>query len=168
MKKSTKLIIASLVAVVVTALIVVTVFIARQFIFFDKENHSLKIVGSKNGPITLFGAGKISDDIKENGYTSISMEEAKEIFVTTGDYIILDVRTQSEYANGHIPGAINVANENILDERPAELPDLDQIIYVYCRTGHRSKLASAKLAELGYTNIIEFGGILDWDGETEK
>lgn len=168
MKKSTKLIIVSLVAVVVTALIVVTVFIARQFIFFDKENHSLQIVGSKNGPITLFGAGKISEDKNQNGYISISMEEAKEIFATPGEYIILDVRTPSEYANGHIPGAINIANESIVDERPAKLPDLNQIIYVYCRTGHRSKLASAKLAELGYTNIYEFGGILDWDGETEK
>jgi len=168
MKKNTKLIIAGVIAVAAITVIAGTVFMARQLIIIDKDNHSLQIVGSKNGPITLFGAGKIPSDKNQNNYTSISMEEAKEIFANPGDYIILDVRTPSEYANGHIPGAINVANESIVDERPAELPDLNQEIYVYCRTGHRSKLASAKLAELGYTNIIEFGGILDWDGETEK
>lgn len=65
-------------------------------------------------------------------------------------------------------GAINVANEDIGAEQPAELPDIDQVIFVYCRSGRRSKEASAKLAALGYTNIYEFGGILDWDGEIEK
>ena len=73
-----------------------------------------------------------------------------------------------EFAEGHIPGAINVANEDIGAEQPAELLDLDQVIFVYCRSGRRSKEASAKLAALGYTNIYEFGGILDWDGEIEK
>jgi len=110
----------------------------------------------------------IKTDKKRAKYTSISMEEAKKIFATPGDYIILDVRTAGEYANGHIPGAINVANEKIGDKKPEELPDTDQFIYVYCRTGHRSKLASAKLAKLGYTNVIEFGGIMSWDGKIEK
>ena len=96
------------------------------------------------------------------------MEEAKEVFATSGNYIILDVRRTDEFAEGHIPGAINVANEDIGAEQPAELPDLDQVIFVYCRSGRRSKEASAKLAALGYTNIYEFGGILDWDGEIEK
>ncbi|MBP3754840.1 MAG: rhodanese-like domain-containing protein [Lachnospiraceae bacterium] len=96
------------------------------------------------------------------------MEEAKEVFETSGNYIILDVRRADEFAEGHIPGAINVANEDIGAEQPAELPDLDQVIFVYCRSGRRSKEASAKLAALGYTNIYEFGGILDWDGEIEK
>jgi rhodanese-related sulfurtransferase len=82
--------------------------------------------------------------------------------------IVLDVRTPSEFAEGHIPGAINVANEDIGAEQPIELPDLDQVIFVYCRSGRRSKEASAKLAALGYTNIYEFGGILDWDGEIEN
>ena len=82
--------------------------------------------------------------------------------------VVLDVRTAEEYAEGHIPGAINVANEDIGAEQPSELPDLDQVIFVYCRSGRRSKEASSKLAALGYTNIYEFGGILDWDGEIEK
>ena len=101
-------------------------------------------------------------------YTSITMEEAREIFATDGDYIILDVRRADEFAAGHIPGAINVANENIADAQPAELPDKDQVIYVYCRSGNRSKQASAKLAAMGYTNVIEFGGIIDWTGQIEK
>ncbi|MBO4680103.1 MAG: rhodanese-like domain-containing protein [Lachnospiraceae bacterium] len=96
------------------------------------------------------------------------MEVAKEVFETPGDYIILDVRRADEFAEGHIPGAINVANEDIGSAQPSELPDLNQVIYVYCRSGRRSKEASSKLAELGYTNIYEFGGILDWDGEIEK
>lgn len=104
----------------------------------------------------------------EYGFVSISMDEAKEIFRTPGEYIILDVRRADEFAEGHVPGAINVANENISDKAPAELPDKSQIIYVYCRSGRRSKEAAAKLAAIGYTNIIEIGGILDWNGAVEK
>ncbi len=107
-------------------------------------------------------------DKKMNGYTSITMDEAKEIFSTQGDYIILDVRRADEFAQGHIPGAINIANEDITDAEPAELPDKEQTIYVYCRSGNRSKQASAKLADMGYTHIIEFGGIIDWTGAVEK
>ena len=98
-------------------------------------------------------------------YTSITMDEAKKIFETEGDYLILDVRTAGEYASGHIPGAINVANEDIKDIEPAQLPEKDQVIYVYCRSGNRSKQAAAKLAAMGYTNIIEIGGIMDWTGD---
>ena len=103
-----------------------------------------------------------------SGYTSITMDEAKEIFGTQGDYIILDVRRADEFAQGHIPGAINIANEDIADVEPAELSDKEQTIYVYCRSGNRSKQASAKLAAMGYTHIIEFGGIIDWTGAIEK
>ena len=101
-------------------------------------------------------------------FQSITMEEAKKIFETEGDYIILDVRRADEFAKGHIPGAINIANENIKDTEPVELKDKNQTIYVYCRSGNRSRQASAKLAAMGYTNIIEFGGIMDWTGEIEK
>ena len=101
-------------------------------------------------------------------YTSIDMETAKSIFETEGDYIILDVRRTDEFADGHIPGAINVANENIQDVEPPELPEKNQTIYVYCRSGNRSKQAASKLAAMGYTNIIEFGGIMDWTGEIER
>ena len=80
----------------------------------------------------------------------------------------MDVRRADEFAEGHIPGAINIANEDILSAEPAELPDKDQVIYVYCRSGNRSKQASAKLAAMGYTNIVECGGILDWTGEVER
>ncbi len=82
--------------------------------------------------------------------------------------IILDVRRTDEFAAGHIPGAINIANESIGTDEIPELPDKDQLILVYCRSGNRSKQASQKLADLGYTNIVEFGGILDWPGEIEK
>ena len=101
-------------------------------------------------------------------YSSITMKEAEEIFNMEGDYIILDVRRADEFDEGHIPGAINVANEDILDVEPAELPDKNQTIYVYCRSGNRSRQAAAKLAKMGYTNIIEFGGIIDWNGDVEK
>lgn len=106
------------------------------------------------------------DEVAE--YTQITMEMARDVFAQDGDYIILDVRREDEFLQGHIPGAIHVANESIVDTRPEELPDLNQTIYVYCRSGNRSKQAAQKLAEMGYTNIIEFGGIVDWSGEIEK
>jgi len=82
------------------------------------------------------------------------------------DYIILDVRTPEEFAEKHIPDAINIPNETIGTEEIPELPDKEQLILVYCRSGNRSKQASEKLVRLGYTNIVEFGGINDWPGET--
>ena len=83
-------------------------------------------------------------------------------------HIIVDVRRQDEYDEGHIPGAVLIPNESITDKQPEELPDLDQIILVYCRSGHRSKEASQKLADIGYTNVYEFGGINTWTGEIVK
>ena len=105
---------------------------------------------------------------QEVTYEKISLEEAKQLMKDEEGYIILDVRTKEEFAEGHIPGAICVPNETISDEMPEELPEQEQLILVYCRSGNRSKQASKKLAELGYTNIKEFGGIIDWDGEIEK
>ena len=102
------------------------------------------------------------------GYRQISMNEAVKIMRDEKDYIILDVRRPDEFAEGHIPGAINVPNEEIGTAEIAELPDKSQLILVYCRSGRRSKEASEKLVKLGYTNIVEFGGILDWKGEIEK
>ena len=98
-------------------------------------------------------------------YRQISMDEAVAMMGQETGYIILDVRRPDEYAVGHIPNAINVANESIGTEEILELPDKDQLIMVYCRSGRRSKEASEKLVKLGYTNIVEFGGILDWKGE---
>ena len=103
-----------------------------------------------------------------SGYRQISMNEAVKMMKDEKDYIILDVRRPEEFAEGHIPGAINVPNEEIGTTDIAELPNKSQLILVYCRSGRRSKEASEKLVKLGYTNIVEFGGILDWKGEIEK
>ena len=105
---------------------------------------------------------------KDMGYTQISMQEAVAMMATEENYIILDVRTTEEFAEKHIPNAINIPNETIGSEELAELPDKNQLILVYCRSGNRSKQASEKLAALGYTNIYEFGGINNWTGELEN
>ena len=102
-----------------------------------------------------------------NTYRSITMDEAVTMMEQETGYIILDVRRPDEYAAGHIPNAINVPNETIGTAEIPELPNKDQLIMVYCRSGRRSKEASEKLVKLGYTNIVEFGGILDWKGEIE-
>ena len=103
-----------------------------------------------------------------SGYRQISMDEAVKLMRNEKNYIILDVRRPDEYAKGRIPGAINVPNEEIGTAEISKLPDKSQLILVYCRSGRRSKEAAGKLAKLGYTNIVEFGGILDWKGEIEK
>ena len=94
------------------------------------------------------------------------MDVAVTMMEEESGYIILDVRTPEEFAEKHIPGAINIPNETIGTDEIPELPDKDQLILVYCRSGNRSKQASEKLVALGYTNIVEFGGINDWPGET--
>lgn len=98
-------------------------------------------------------------------YKHISQAEARKIMEGDEPYVIVDVRRPDEFAKGHIPGAINVPNEGIADEQPAELPDLDQVLLVYCQTGRRSAAASKKLADIGYTHVLEFGGIMTWKGE---
>ena len=103
-----------------------------------------------------------------NTYRQISMDEAVTMMAQESGYIILDVRRPDEFAAGHIPNAINVANETIGMAEIPELPDKDQLIMVYCRSGRRSKEASEKLVKLGYTNIVEFGGIIDWEYEIVK
>ena len=102
----------------------------------------------------------------EKTYRQITMEEAVTMMEEETGYTILDVRTAQEYSEKHIPGAINIANESIGTEDIPELPDKDQLILVYCRSGNRSKQASEKLVKLGYTNIVEIGGINSWSGET--
>lgn len=102
---------------------------------------------------------------KEETYMQIDMEEAVEMMKKETDYIILDVRTPEEFAEGHIPDAVNVPNETIKSKKIPELPSEDQLILVYCRSGNRSKQASEKLAKIGYTKVYEFGGINDWPGE---
>ena len=112
------------------------------------------------------GSGQVMDgDGMVNSYKQISQEQAKEMMAQDDGHIIVDVRRQDEYDAGHIPGAILIPNESIGTEQPEELPDLDQIILIYCRSGNRSKQAAQKLFDMGYRNIYEFGGIIDWTGE---
>ena len=103
---------------------------------------------------------------KAPAYRQVNPEEAAAMMESETDYILLDVRTRQEYEQGHIPGAICVPNETIGSEEIPALPHREQLILVYCRSGNRSKQAAQKLADLGYTNVVEFGGILSWTGET--
>ncbi len=105
---------------------------------------------------------------KEMGYVSIDSKEAKYRIENETGYILVDVRRPDEYKNGHIPDAINIPNETIGTKQIPELPKKDQRIYVYCRSGARSKQASGKLAGLGYTNIVEIGGVNTWPGNLVK
>ena len=109
----------------------------------------------------------IKENDREVTYMNITAEEAKQIMDSEEGYIILDVRTQEEYNQGHIPGAIVISHEEIAERAEEVLIDKDQLILVYCRSGRRSKLASEAMVELGYTNIKEFGGIIDWPYEKE-
>ena len=113
----------------------------------------------------LILAGCAAPAEQEATYRQISMSDAVTMMEEESNYIILDVRTPEEFSDKHIPGAINVPNETIGTEGIPELPDKDQLILVYCRSGNRSKQAAEKLVALGYTNIVEFGGINDWPGE---
>lgn len=117
---------------------------------------------------SMLFASACTDSTNQTTYQCITQEEAKQQMDTTTDYVILDVRTEEEYQEGHIPNAICIPNETIDETIKEQLPDLDQPIYVYCRSGNRSKQASQKLAELGYTHIFEFGGIQTWEYEIEK
>ena len=111
--------------------------------------------------------GQIMDgDDMVRKYNEISQEKAMEMMQQDDGHIVIDVRRPDEYASGHIPGAVCIPNESIGNEKPEELPDLKQIILVYCRSGNRSKEAAEKLFLIGYENIYEFGGIIDWTGET--
>ena len=122
-----------------------------------------KIIPFLMALLLLAGCGAQSE---ESTYRQINAEEAATMMEEESSYIILDVRTAEEYSEKHIPGAINIPNETIGTEDIPELPDKEQLILVYCRSGNRSKQASAKLVKLGYTNIVEFGGINGWTGES--
>lgn len=100
-------------------------------------------------------------------YVNITAQQAKEIMDTQTGYVILDTRTQEEYDESHIPGAILIPYDEITKKAEDILTDKDQLLLVYCRSGRRSKLAAEDLVKLGYTNIKEFGGIIDWPYETE-
>ncbi len=116
--------------------------------------------------IILLSGCSVSQSSGSASYTHITQEEAMKMIEKDDGHVIVDVRRQDEYDEGHIPGAVLIPNETITDTPPEKLPNLNQIILVYCRSGRRSKEASQKLAEIGYTNVYEFGGIIDWTGET--
>lgn len=117
--------------------------------------------------LTACRAAKTPSDsgTSSEAYHKITAEEAKEM-IDEGDVTVVDVRRADEYKAGHIPGSVLVPNEEIKDEQPEELPDLDAVLLVHCRTGIRSKQASDKLVEIGYKNVYDFGGIVDWPYET--
>ena len=118
-----------------------------------------------------FGCVGCSTDGSADGsatYEQISGAEAKALMDSESGYIIIDARTQEEYDEGYIPGAILIPEYEIADRAEKELPDKDQLILVYCRSGRRSKIAAEELVKLGYTNVKEFGGIIDWEYEIVK
>ena len=117
--------------------------------------------------LLLAGCAQDETPKQEEVYVNITAEEAKQIMDTQEDYVILDVRTQEEFDALHIPGAILIPNTEIAQRAELELPDKDQLLLIYCRSGNRSKKAAEILVQLGYTNIKEFGGIIDWPYETE-
>ena len=119
--------------------------------------------------ILIGGIIMLSNKKEENkaNIQYVSMNEIKTIMEENENYIILDVRTIEEYNEGHIPNAICIPNETIDESIIEQLPDKEQLILIYCRSGNRSKQATQKLQNLGYTNLIEFGGIIVWDGEIE-
>ena len=108
------------------------------------------------------------DNGGKSTFEQISAKEAKKIMETEEKYIIVDARTESEFAEGHIEGAILIPEYEIAVRAKEELPDKDALILVYCRSGRRSKIASEELVKLGYTNVKEFGGIIDWPYEIVK
>ena len=117
--------------------------------------------------LSLFGLTACGGD-NNNSYEQITPQEAKTIMDTENDYIIIDARTTEEFAEGHIENAILIPEYEIADRAEKELPDKEQLILVYCRSGRRSKIASEELVKFGYTNIKEFGGIIDWPYEVVK
>ncbi len=118
--------------------------------------------------LSLFGLTACQDGGNDVTYDQITTKEAKEIMDTEQDYIIIDARTEEEFAEGHIENAILIPEYEIAQRAEKELPDKNALILVYCRSGRRSKIASEELVKLGYTNVKEFGGIIDWPYETVK
>ena len=117
--------------------------------------------------LSMFGLTACGGDNK-GSYEQITPQQAKEIMDTEQDYIIIDARTKEEFAEGHIENAILIPEYEIANRAEKELPDKEQLILVYCRSGRRSKIASEELVKLGYTNVKEFGGIIDWPYDIVK
>lgn len=121
-----------------------------------------------NGNGNSNGSNATNDSSNSSSYQQVDAETAKELMDTEDDYVILDARTQAEYDQGHIPGAILIPRDTVATAAEDTLPNKDRLILVYCRSGNRSKQASQALVDLGYTNVIEFGGINNWPYEVEE
>ena len=135
----------------------------------NKIIYIILIIAVIGGSILLFNKkdNNINNE-KEGTIKYVSMDDIVQIMNENSNYIILDVRTIEEYNEGHIPNAICIPNETIGEAVVNKLPNKEQLILIYCRSGNRSKQAAQKLSKLGYTNLIEFGGIIDWKGEIVK
>ena len=130
------------------------------------EKQMKKLIPFLLAVLVLAGCSSAAKGEAVNTYRQVTAKEAALLMETEENYIILDVRTETEYAEKHIPNAVCIPNETIGTSEIPQLPDKQQLILVYCRSGNRSKQAASKLAALGYTNVVEFGGINDWTGET--
>ena len=128
------------------------------------NDSSIGIIGGADGPTSIIVAEKGEKAM----YEQITPEEAKKIMDSGEEHILLDTREQDEFDEGHIPGAILIPYTEIENKAIEMIPDKDKLILVYCRSGRRSKIAAESLAKLGYTNVKEFGGIIDWPYEVEK
>ena len=128
------------------------------------NDSSIGIIGGADGPTSIIVAEKGEKAM----YEQITVEDAKKIMDSGEEHIILDTREKDEFDEGHIPGAILIPYTEIENKAEEMLPDKDKLILVYCRSGRRSKIAAESLAKLGYTNVKEFGGIIDWQYEVEK
>lgn len=129
-----------------------------------RNDSSIGIIGGADGPTSII----VSEKGEKAMYEQITPEEAKNIMDSGEEHIILDTREQDEFDEGHIPGAILIPYTEIENKAEEMLPDKDKLILVYCRSGRRSKIAAESLAKLGYTNVKEFGGIIDWPYKVEK
>ena len=129
-----------------------------------EEDKSIGIIGGADGPTSII----VTEKGEKAMYEQITTEEAKRIIDSGVEHIILDTREQDEFDEGHIPGAILIPYTEIENRAEEMLPDKDKLILVYCRSGRRSKIASEALSKLGYTNVKEFGGIIDWPYDVEK
>ena len=128
------------------------------------DDSSIGIIGGADGPTSIIVAEKGEKAM----YEQITAEEAKKIMDSGEEHIVLDTREQDEFDEGHIPGAILIPYTEIENKAEEMLTDKDKLILVYCRSGRRSKIAAEALSKLGYTNVKEFGGIIDWPYEVEK
>jgi rhodanese-related sulfurtransferase len=129
-----------------------------------RNDSSIGIIGGADGPTSII----VAEKGEKSMYEQITAEEAKKIMDSGEEHIILDTREQDEFDEGHIPGAILIPYTEIENKAIELIPDKDKLILVYCRSGRRSKIAAEALSKLGYTNVKEFGGIIDWPYEVEK